>query len=1237
MFQAQKASKEALKADAPQQAPPKHSEEKARASFFLWPSILPLGDFLSSTGSSASTDKVAEEEQAEEWTETEVETLKCKLRVCRWMPAAQAPREWLDAVPWTGNAKKLWRPSEIVLMKDFWICGAAVPLLDLETQLVLPGERKSAVEANLLMLLGIPSQIPQGQRSGCARSQLSTISSWWSTLPADANQDASASAWVSSCLYQHVYPLLNQDGGDGDCEDEGRGSKGVKELFVAGAFVPLEDLSMSQDFSLAGLHQVPKELQGSAAQLCKSIKPVFKAADLIRALKRMADTAAKENRPQLKTAETETAVRLAMALSERLRGHGDRINDTILVPTNQGALRPSQRCVFNNMRWLSEEEQQKRSRAVTSSGLDWVHQSISNEVAQSLQVQGLSTQVAAEALATAEEGEKDPEWFEAAGQQEPLTSRLRSLIRDMLDQASAQDLGLFKALLQNADDATATEINFVWDWRNFGGQSLMSPEMARWQGPCLWVHNNAKFSPQDFENITQLGSMQKSKSQSRKTQIGRFGLGFNSVYSMTDLPSILSDDIVLFLDPHVHHLRGMGASPAKPGIKLRFLKIDVLDKFRDQFEPYHGLFGCDLTSSMPFEGTLIRLPFRTPESSRLSEISKNIVSPEQATAYLQAFKDAAAECLVFLQHVKSATFSWIGSDAGPNATPTTLLQVQIMPSSVPASLWSGKEADVPQVFTDEGALEYRRVFSSRSLQKSKEKQSFISDLLSRLGVQRATELVPRPYISFNVVISVRWISPKELHSAKKPTEVLEAWRLFLQHDNPDDERWRSVLGASDEGPSIDYVPFAGLALCLSRKLQGPRICCFLPLPVTSSLPFLINANFCLTDPTAPGRLDLASNAGSGFVSDWNSMLLRHIVEPLICTLVKEQAGAIQAVRSQRPHAEAAYWAAEKEGICALMPCKGQLPQSLQKLLNLPSIYRELAQSPLFPPLLFGRRQNSAGAAATELVESARSFAAQIFAGEIDTKTSVQLLSFADSVQPLAQIEGRSKQHQVVHEYLSSFTGKGGEAFKFCHIAHSVCEEFQSAKLGRHAEVSPALLLSCLREDARCNLDALTAIELLGYVLSEELPTDVVAALEGLKLAPLCNGKVASFGSGATKSLYYAFPSAGSASSALAQRVLQQLVPSQTLDLSSVGEDGISRLAANAARLGVENIKTCEQMASRVLRPRSPPLLRCEPFARDLASSRGALLTGFPAIQAAALEFSLLQAAIEDRLGGLSLC
>ena len=31
-----------------------------------------------------------------------------------------------------------------------------------------------------------------------------------------------------------------------------------------------------------------------------------------------------------------------------------------------------------------------------------------------------------------------------------------------------------KELLQNADDAQATEVNFVWDWRKFGTQVYLS-------------------------------------------------------------------------------------------------------------------------------------------------------------------------------------------------------------------------------------------------------------------------------------------------------------------------------------------------------------------------------------------------------------------------------------------------------------------------------------------------------------------------------------------------------------------------------------------------------------------------------------------------------------------------------------------------------------------------------------------------------------------------------------------
>ena len=93
---------------------------------------MPLGDFLTAAGSSLP-EKVESLEKREEWAEDDVETLKCKFRSCRWIPAAKAPREWLAAIPWAGSAHKLWRPSDLVLMSDFWTCGAASPVLDLET------------------------------------------------------------------------------------------------------------------------------------------------------------------------------------------------------------------------------------------------------------------------------------------------------------------------------------------------------------------------------------------------------------------------------------------------------------------------------------------------------------------------------------------------------------------------------------------------------------------------------------------------------------------------------------------------------------------------------------------------------------------------------------------------------------------------------------------------------------------------------------------------------------------------------------------------------------------------------------------------------------------------------------------------------------------------------------------------------------------------------------------------
>lgn len=1100
----------------------------------------------------------------EEWSEDDVEQLKCQLRRCRWMPAAKAPREWLEAICWAGSAHRLWRPSDLVLMSEFWVSGAANPLLDPETQVVFSSEKKERLLSDFLKLVGISKDYPESERVKRAWAQLEAIRSWLEVNPRNERKDSEAeSAWISNCLYQHVYPLIASEFQVESDPDPER--QYLKDIFVAGAFVPLEDLSVSQDFHLARLYQIPKELQSTASRLCSQVRPSFHAKDLARGLHRLSGS------PQLTHVETDTAVHLAMALSERVRTDGEPLPERVMLPTSQGKLRLAHECVFNNMPWLSEEEQQKRSRAVTQRGLHWVHPSISNDVAGTLKVQALSTQVAAEALAAADDGEKDPEWFEAAGQTEPLTTRLRSLLRDI--SSDSEDLGLFKSLLQNADDAQAKEVHFVWDWRSFGKQSLMSPEMARWQGPCLWAHNNASFSPQDFENITQLGAV-KTKN---KAQIGRFGLGFNSVYSVTDLPSILSDDVVLFLDPHVQHLRAMGASPAKPGIKLRFLKIDVLDKFRDQFEPYHGMFGCDLASSTPYQGTLIRLPFRTAESAAASEISKTVLAPKAAMAFLRAFRNAAAECLMFLQHVQRIEFIWIPPDG--NAKPT-IMELKIVPPGIPVSLPCGaaeqaSQATVTEVSTAEQALEYRRLFSSRTVAQSKEKQSFISEMLSRLGMSKPDSsgnvTTVASHISFNLVISISW-SPstelqKEFHT--KPGDRKEAWRLILQHDNLEDERWK--MSGADEG--FDYVPFAGLALCLSRQLRAkePRICCFLPLPVNAncSLPFLINGNFCLSDPTAPGRLDLARGSSDG-ASTWNTLLLRNMIEPLICALIQDQAKKLQ-VGSTTFRSDVAAWT---EDVCSLMPQKSQLPSSLKELLNLPSIYKTLGGSKLFP-LAFKT-------------------GAQPLADFLGSKEP--LLSYVDSVQPLEDTVATPEERQAVHEYLSSEVN----AFRFCHVTPEVAQEFSFAGLQRKAKVEQSLLLHCLQKDLQCKYTCSTASKLLSFLLADD-SSSVATSLQGLKLAPLCDGKVASFGKeGSDPVLCCAFAFTHAARSSFAQRVLQALAPKETLDLSGIDQASLNNLRQHANQLGIRQVETCEQLASALLS--GFPNLRAPPKSRTLAGA-----------------------------------
>ena len=264
----------------------------------------------------------------------------------------------------------------------------------------------------------------------------------------------------------------------------------------------------------------------------------------------------------------------------------------------------------------------------------FVNHRVSSQLAHQLRLTPLSTH-----LNISEDA------FEDVGQNEPLTVRLKNILKDYKD-----GLTIVKEMLQNADDAGASEMNICYDTRYHAEkrESLFFPGMAECHGPALVVNNNAMFTKEDFLNITKLAGATK---QSQALKIGKFGVGFCSVYHITDIPSFVSDSFLYIFDPTLSYLKEEIKNPARPGKKICFTSSFISRS--KQLAPYVGLFGFD--SQSRYKGTTFRFPFRTAAS----ELSGKIYTADDMTQLLEHIQVCSSKLLIFLQYIKSLTFSQI--------------------------------------------------------------------------------------------------------------------------------------------------------------------------------------------------------------------------------------------------------------------------------------------------------------------------------------------------------------------------------------------------------------------------------------------------------------------------------------------------------------------------------------------------------------------------------------------------
>ena len=263
--------------------------------------------------------------------------------------------------------------------------------------------------------------------------------------------------------------------------------------------------------------------------------------------------------------------------------------------------------------------------------------------------------------------------FEDAGQNEPLTVRLKNILRDYKD-----GLTIVKELLQNADDAEATEVNFCYDARQHENdpKRLFFSGMSEAHGPALVVHNNKPFTNEDFENITKLAATSKREDS---LKIGQFGVGFCSVYHITDIPSFVSRDKLYIFDPTLSFLRREVKNLAQPGKRIDF--THQLFSGSAQLSPYTGLFGF---SHSEYPETIFRFPFR----KQASELSGICYTEKNIEQLIKSIAECGTNLLLFLQNVKTITFQRI--DQG-QSTPVILLRVTKQHVPLPISLPSEVE------------------------------------------------------------------------------------------------------------------------------------------------------------------------------------------------------------------------------------------------------------------------------------------------------------------------------------------------------------------------------------------------------------------------------------------------------------------------------------------------------------------------------------------------------------------
>eukprot|EP01083_Nonionella_stella_P165464 550499_1 len=438
--------------------------------------------------------------------------------------------------------------------------------------------------------------------------------------------------------------------------------------------------------------------------------------------------------------------------------------------------------------------------------------------------------------------EQDSLWADDFGQKVDLCRRIQEILTNY-----PQGISVLKELTQNADDANATIIRFVYDSRTHPCNQLEHPNFSQFQGPSLLIHNDAEFTKADFQSIQSIGSSLSKKDHVNKT--GRFGLGFNSVYHLSELPSFVSNTSLVYFDPSIQFLPN--PNPVNPGKKLDFVKHKLMQKCPNQFGVYQ-VFDNDMMS--PFHGTLFRLPLRTEIQAKTSKLSTAFYTKDKIESMYQSLIDEGDHFLLFLKSI--STLEWYEWTDITQKQPTLRYRVNIK---------------------DHQRLNCNQIELRQYIQ----------------GIQK-----PHPTLSWmkcdvlqfqtwtkddNITYDSQWIVCNALGGGQHKASAIAA--------NPDHAHLKLLAYGGCAGRIVSDVPWQQEEKQNTDKqvLDG-RAFTFLSLPINTNLPVHLNGYFELSSNRRNlwwSTGDDMASSGSGSVRyQWNATLLEEVISRAYVEVIK---------------------------------------------------------------------------------------------------------------------------------------------------------------------------------------------------------------------------------------------------------------------------------------------------------------------------------------------------------------